>query len=104
MRPQTIRRPRSATLHEIEPVNKLFFQKGYDVVKQIDRTIMLRTGERIGPFNARQLRQSVVRDMACTIILKGFTAPKGVLHSTRAPEKSAILMVETAAIVPTGDA
>jgi hypothetical protein len=52
MRPQTIRRPRSATLHEIEPVNKLFFQKGYDVVKQIDRTIMLRAGERIGPFNA----------------------------------------------------
>jgi TolB-like protein/class 3 adenylate cyclase len=52
MRPQTIRRPRSATLHEIEPVKKLFFQKGYDVVKQIDRTIMLRAGERIGPFNA----------------------------------------------------
>ena len=34
----------------------------------------------------------------------GFTVPKGVLHRTRAPEKSVILMVETAAIVPTGDA
>ena len=28
----------------------------------------------------------------------------GVMHCTRAPEKSVILMVETAAIVPTGDA
>jgi hypothetical protein len=27
-----------------------------------------------------------------------------VMHCTRAPEKSVILMVETAAIVPTGDA
>jgi len=34
---------------------------------------------------------------------QGFTVPKGVLHRTRAPEKSVILMVETAAIVPTGD-
>jgi mannose-6-phosphate isomerase-like protein (cupin superfamily) len=35
---------------------------------------------------------------------QGVTVPKGVLHRTRAPEKSVILMVETAAIVPTGDA
>jgi mannose-6-phosphate isomerase-like protein (cupin superfamily) len=35
---------------------------------------------------------------------QGFTVPKGVLHRTRAPERSVILMVETAAIVPTGDA
>ena len=34
---------------------------------------------------------------------QGFVVPKGVLHCTRAPEKSVILMVETAAIVPTGD-
>lgn len=33
---------------------------------------------------------------------QGFTVPKGVLHRTRAPERSVILMVETAAIVPTG--
>lgn len=35
---------------------------------------------------------------------EGFTVPKGVVHRTRAPERSVILMVETAAIVPTGDA
>lgn len=33
---------------------------------------------------------------------QGFTVPKGVVHRTRAPERSVILMVETAAIVPTG--
>ena len=35
---------------------------------------------------------------------QGFVVPKGVVHRTRAPEKAVILMVETAAIVPTGDA
>jgi mannose-6-phosphate isomerase-like protein (cupin superfamily) len=35
---------------------------------------------------------------------EGFVVPKGVIHRTRAPEKAVILMVETAAIVPTGDA
>jgi mannose-6-phosphate isomerase-like protein (cupin superfamily) len=34
---------------------------------------------------------------------QGFVVPKGTLHRTRAPERSVILMVETAAIVPTGD-
>ena len=34
---------------------------------------------------------------------QGFVVPKGVVHRTRAPERAAILMVETAAIVPTGD-
>jgi mannose-6-phosphate isomerase-like protein (cupin superfamily) len=34
---------------------------------------------------------------------QGFVVPKGILHCTRAPEKSVILMIETAAIVPTGD-
>jgi mannose-6-phosphate isomerase-like protein (cupin superfamily) len=29
--------------------------------------------------------------------------PKGVMHRPRAPERTVILMVETAAIVPTGD-
>ena len=33
---------------------------------------------------------------------QGFVVPKGVMHRTRAPERSVILMVETAAIVPTG--
>lgn len=35
---------------------------------------------------------------------EGFVVPKGVVHRTRAPERAVILMVETAAIVPTGDA
>ena len=34
----------------------------------------------------------------------GHVVPKGVVHRTRAPERAVILMVETAAIVPTGDA
>lgn len=35
---------------------------------------------------------------------EGFVVPKGVVHRTRAPQKAVVLMVETAAIVPTGDA
>ena len=35
--------------------------------------------------------------------LQGFVVPKGVIHRTRAPERAIILMVETAAITPTGD-
>jgi len=35
---------------------------------------------------------------------QGFTVPKGVVHRTRAPQRAVILMMETASIVPTGDA
>lgn len=35
---------------------------------------------------------------------QGFVVPKGIVHRTRAPERSVILMVETATITPTGDA
>ncbi len=35
---------------------------------------------------------------------QGLVVPKGTVHRTRAPERAVILMVETAAIVPTGDA
>jgi mannose-6-phosphate isomerase-like protein (cupin superfamily) len=41
-----------------------------------------------------------------TVVLghqQGFTVPKGVLHRTRAPGRTAILMVEAAGVVPTGD-
>ena len=41
-----------------------------------------------------------------TVTLKphqGYTVPKGVMHRTRAPERSAILMVEPAGVVPTGE-
>jgi len=34
---------------------------------------------------------------------QGYVVPKGVVHRTRALERAVILMVETAAIVPTGD-
>ena len=33
---------------------------------------------------------------------QGFVVPKGVMHRTRAPERTVILMVENAGIVPTG--
>ena len=33
---------------------------------------------------------------------QGFVVPKGVMHRPRAPERTVILMVETAGIVPTG--
>jgi mannose-6-phosphate isomerase-like protein (cupin superfamily) len=36
--------------------------------------------------------------------LEGFVVPKGIVHRTRAPERAIILMAETRAIVPTGDA
>jgi hypothetical protein len=34
---------------------------------------------------------------------QGVVVPKGVIHRPRAPERSVILMVETAGIIPTGD-
>jgi mannose-6-phosphate isomerase-like protein (cupin superfamily) len=34
---------------------------------------------------------------------QGFTIPRGVVHRTRAPERTVILMVEAASVVPTGD-
>jgi mannose-6-phosphate isomerase-like protein (cupin superfamily) len=35
---------------------------------------------------------------------QGFVVPKGTLHRTRAPERTVILMMENAGIIPTGDA
>jgi mannose-6-phosphate isomerase-like protein (cupin superfamily) len=34
---------------------------------------------------------------------QGYLVPKGVMHRTRAAERTVMLMVETAGIVPTGD-
>lgn len=42
-----------------------------------------------------------------TITLKqhqGYVVPNGVVHKTRAPEKTVVLMIETAGIIPTGNA
>ena len=34
---------------------------------------------------------------------QGFVVPKGVVHRTRAPKRTVILMVENRGIIPTGD-
>ena len=34
---------------------------------------------------------------------QGFTVPKGVMHRTRSPVRSVILMIEGKGVVPTGD-
>jgi len=34
---------------------------------------------------------------------QGFVVPKGVMHRTRAPERTVVLMVENAGIIPTGN-
>jgi mannose-6-phosphate isomerase-like protein (cupin superfamily) len=42
-----------------------------------------------------------------TIVLDkhlGYTVPKGVVHRTRSPNKTIVLMVEAASVTPTGDA
>ncbi len=35
---------------------------------------------------------------------QGYVVPKGIVHKTRAPEKTVVLMIESAGITPTGDA
>jgi mannose-6-phosphate isomerase-like protein (cupin superfamily) len=35
---------------------------------------------------------------------QGFTVPKGVMHRTRAPVRTAMLMIEGRTVTPTGDA
>ena len=50
----------------------------------------------------------IVMDLegAESVVLKrhqGFTVPKGVVHRPRSPKRSAVLMVESVGIVPTGD-
>jgi mannose-6-phosphate isomerase-like protein (cupin superfamily) len=34
---------------------------------------------------------------------QGYTVPTGVVHRTRAPRRTTILMVEAAGVLPTGD-
>ena len=41
-----------------------------------------------------------------TVSLKhhqGYTVPRGMVHRTRAPQRTAVLMVEAAGVTPTGD-
>src|SRR5439155_17191663 len=34
---------------------------------------------------------------------QGFLVPRGVMHCTRAPERTVVLMIEAATVTPTGD-
>ena len=34
---------------------------------------------------------------------QGFTVPKGIVHRTRAPQRTSLLMIEASTVVPTGD-
>jgi len=34
---------------------------------------------------------------------QGFMVPHGVMHCTRAPQRSVVLMIEPATVTPTGD-
>jgi mannose-6-phosphate isomerase-like protein (cupin superfamily) len=34
---------------------------------------------------------------------QGYTVPRGVVHRTRAPQRTAVLMVEATGVAPTGD-
>jgi hypothetical protein len=34
---------------------------------------------------------------------QGYTVPKGIVHRTRAPSRTVVLMVESRGVVPTGD-
>jgi mannose-6-phosphate isomerase-like protein (cupin superfamily) len=34
---------------------------------------------------------------------QGFVVPRGIVHRTRAPQRTVILMVENAGIIPTGN-
>jgi len=43
------------------------------------------------------------RDTALLQPHQGLTVPKGVVHRTRAPVRTSILMVEAAGVAPTGD-
>ena len=43
------------------------------------------------------------RDTATLGPHQGYTVPRGVLHRTRAPHRTTVVMVEAAGVVPTGD-
>jgi mannose-6-phosphate isomerase-like protein (cupin superfamily) len=43
------------------------------------------------------------RDTATLGRHQGYTVPRGVVHRTRAPRRTTVLMVEAAGVAPTGD-
>ncbi|MBS1716902.1 MAG: cupin domain-containing protein [Armatimonadetes bacterium] len=65
--------------HKHDDDDEFFFTLSGELLVDLeDRTVSLKPGE-------------------------GFVVPKGVVHRTRAPQRTVILMVENAGIVPTGD-
>ena len=65
--------------HKHDDDDEFFYVvSGHFIIELEDRTVDLRPGQ-------------------------AFVVPKGVMHRPRAPQKTVILMVETAGIVPTGD-
>ena len=64
--------------HHDEEDEFFFVREGCLLIDLEDRTVELRPGQ-------------------------GFMVPKGVEHRTRAPERTVVLMIERAGVVPTGD-
>src|SRR5690242_18204480 len=54
-------------------------------------------------LEGRQLIVFEDRDTVTLEPLQGYTVPLGVMHCTRAPVRTAILMVEPAGVIPAGD-
>jgi hypothetical protein len=55
---------------------------------------------------ATSLKRVYVRGIVANrsvVVCLGFVVPKGVIHRTRSPQRSVILMVENAGIIPTGN-
>jgi mannose-6-phosphate isomerase-like protein (cupin superfamily) len=50
------------------------------------------------------LRESGAQERTVELApMQGFVVPKGVVHRTRAPQRTIMLMVENAGIIPTGN-
>jgi mannose-6-phosphate isomerase-like protein (cupin superfamily) len=88
------RPPRHATIEALDHPKGLA-TKELRPAKSADREAFVLSGKFIIDLKERSLK---------LLPGQGFVVPKGVMHCTRSPERSVILMVETAAITPTGDA
>lgn len=70
--------------HAHEREDELFFVLEGELLLDVE----LGTGERVTHTLGRH---------------QGMMVPRGVIHRTRSPERSVVLMVEPASVVPTGD-
>jgi mannose-6-phosphate isomerase-like protein (cupin superfamily) len=60
-------------------------------------------GELFLVLNGELLIDLEDRDTVVLVHHHAYTVPKGVLHRTRAPRRTEILMIEAAGVTPTGD-